>query len=70
MGEDDKIKRFTTLFGDRVKVAKITDKLGLRFCRNCKMYYIGLCRKENKCENYSKVEYGKCKEKTRCMVCY
>jgi len=70
MGEDDKIKRSTTLFRDRVRAVKITNKPGLRFYRNCKIYYIGLCRKENKCENYGKVEYRKYKEKTRCTVYY
>ena len=49
---------------------KITDKLGPRFYRNCKMHYIGLYRKENKCENCGKAEHGKCKEKTRCIACY
>jgi hypothetical protein len=58
------------LFRDRVGAVKITNKLGLRFYRNYKIYYIGLYRKENKCKNYSKVEYGKYKEKTRCIVCY
>jgi hypothetical protein len=51
-------------------VVKITNKLGLRFYRNCKIYYIGLCRKENKYKNRGKVEYRKYKEKTRCTAYY
>lgn len=69
-GEDDEIKRSTTLFGDRVGAVKITDKPGPRFCRNCKMHHVGLCRKENKCENCGKAEHGKCEEKTRCTACH
>ena len=57
------------MFGDRVGVVKVTNKVGLRFYRNCKMHYIGLCRKENKCGNCGKVEYGECKEKPRCVAC-
>ena len=48
---------------------KATNKVGLRFYRNYKMHYIGLYRKENKCRNYSKAEYGEYKEKPRCIAC-
>jgi hypothetical protein len=57
------------MFRDRVGAVKVTNKVGLRFYRNCKIYYIGLYRKENKCGNYSKVEYRECKEKPRYVAC-
>ena len=68
-GEDDEIKRSTTMFGDRVGAVKVTDKAGPRFCRNCKMHHVGLCRKENKCGNCGKAEHGECEEKPRCAAC-
>ena len=58
------------MFKDRVEVIKVINKAGLRFCRNCKIYYIGLCRKENKYKNCSKIEHKKCKEKPRYIVCF
>jgi len=58
------------MFKDRVGVVKVTNKAGLRFYRNCKMYYVGLYRKENKYKNCGKVEYKECEEKPRCVACF
>jgi len=57
------------MFRDRVKAIKVTNKAGLRFYRNCKIYYIGLYRKENKYRNCGKVEYKEYEEKPRYIVC-
>jgi hypothetical protein len=57
------------MFGDRVGAVKVTNKVGLRFCRNYKIYYIGLYRKENKCRNCGKAKHGECEEKPRCAAC-
>jgi len=57
------------MFRDRVGVVKVTNKVGLRFCRNCKIHYIGLYRKENKYRNCSKAEHREYKEKPRYIAC-
>ena len=67
-GEATEVKRNTTLFGDRVGAVKITDKTGPRFCRNCKSFHVGLCRKESKCENCGKAKHGACDRETRCAT--
>jgi len=67
-GKATEVKRNTTLFGDRVSAVKIIDKTGLRFYRNCKSFYIGLCRKESKCKNCGKVEYKACNREIRCAT--
>jgi len=59
------VKRNTTLFGDRVSAVKITDKTRPRFCRNCKLFYISLYRKESKCKNCGKVEHRACNREIR-----
>jgi len=56
------------MFRDRVGAVKVTDKAGPRFCRNCKIHYIGLYRKENKYRNCGKAEYRECKEKPKCVA--
>ena len=67
-GEAIEVKRNTTLFRDRVGIVKITDKTRLRFYRNCKLFYISLCRKESKCENCGKAEYGAYNREIRCAT--
>jgi len=68
-GKAIEVKRNTTLFGNRVSVVKITDKTRSRFYRNCKSFYISLCRKESKCENYGKVEYRAYDREIRYATC-
>jgi hypothetical protein len=62
------VKRNTTLFRDRVSIVKITDKTRPRFCRNCKSFYVSLCRKESKYKNYGKAEYRVCDREIRCTT--
>jgi len=57
------------MFEDRVKAIKVINKVGLRFYRNYKIYYIGLYRKENKYRNCGKVEHREYKEKPKCVAC-
>ena len=67
--EATKVKRNTTLFRDRVGAVKITDKTRPRFCRNCKSFHVGLCRKESKCENCGKAEHGACNREIKYATC-
>jgi len=68
-GEAIEVKRNTMLFRDRVSVVKITDKTGPRFYRNCKLFYVSLCRKESKYKNCGKAEHRACDRETKCATC-
>jgi len=69
-GEDQRIGNHVALLGDRIGALRVAEKTTPRQCRNCHMFYIGLCRREAKCENCGRALHGRCEEQTRCGVCH